>query len=348
MPRITSKRLRAFASAVIEATGTPADAASVVADHLVESNLTGHDSHGALRLPQYHEHAALGHVRPAARPELRRETAVTALVDGGHGWGPPVAGFATDLAVAKAQRSGLAAVTVRGCYHVGRVGVYPARAAHAGLIGIAWCNVHGGVRVAPWGGGDCRLGTNPIAVAVPTDGAPIVADLATSAVAEGKVRKAMLDGLPIPHGWVFDADGQSTADPHVLYGDGTLASLGGAQGHKGYSLAVAADLLGGVLAASGCGAMVDGYGNGLLLLVLDPAAFGDPQDFRRRVAEYVAYIKSSRTLEGVEAILLPGEIEARTRAERLRTGLWIDDGVWGRLVALADELDIELAADLPA
>jgi uncharacterized oxidoreductase len=185
--------------------------------------------------------------------------------------------------------------------------------------------------------------TNPIAIAIPTRAEPIVADLATSAVAEGKVRLAKVKGEQIPPGWVFDPNGAWSSDPNDLYGAGSLAPLGGEQGHKGYSLAVAMDLLGGILSGAGSGLMSKRYGNGLLLQVIDPGTFTDAADYQRRIDDYVAYLKSARRRPGVDEVLIPGEIERQRMVERRRGGLELSDGVRHMLQELAVAHGVELA-----
>ncbi len=348
MPRVSPEELERFVTRALESTGTPSAAARIVANHLVESNLSGHDSHGVMRLKQYLDHVARGDVQPAAEPKVVHETSTTAVVDGGQTWGPVVAGFAMEVAIRKAWEHAIAAVSVRGAYHAGRIGVYPRQAALEGLVGIAFCNVRGVARVAPWGSTERRLTTNPIAIAVPTEADPIVVDFATSAVAEGKVRLAKTDGKKVPLGWCQDAQGNFTDDPNSVYEDGALAPLGGDQGHKGYSLSVAMDLLGGILSGAGCGLMTGGgrmatgYGNGLLLEAIDPAAFCDPAEFRRRITEYTEYLKSARVKRGHEEILIPGEPELRQAAKRRKQGVEIEAGVWAQLEEIGASLGIPL------
>lgn len=343
MPKVAPEKLLDFVARILEALGTPLAPARRVAEHLVAADLTGHESHGVLRLKQYCFHVHEGHVKPAAQPRVAREHGVSAVVDGGCAWGPIVGQFAADLAIEKAREHGVGIVSVNNCYHLGRVGVYPEQAAREGLIGMAFCNVQGSARMAPWGANERRVPTNPIAIAIPTRGEPIVADLATSAVAEGKVRLAKIKGEQIPSGWVFDPDGAWSNDPNDLYESGSLAPLGGEQGHKGYSLAVAMDLLGGILSGAGSGLMSKRYGNGLLLQVIDPGVLTDAAAYQRRIDAYVAYLKSARRRPGVDEILLPGEIERQRMVERRHNGLELSDGVRQMLHELAVTHGVELA-----
>ena len=345
MPRIAADSLCSFATDVLLALGTSSEDAAVVAEHLVEANLSGHDSHGVLRLPQYAEHARTGKVKVDGNPRIERDGKATVVLDGDHAWGPVVGNFAVAEALQRAATHGIAAVSVRASHHIGRVGSYVAALAEAGHVGLAFCNVHGVARVAPWGSAERKLATNPIAIAVPRAGAPpIVCDFATSAVAEGKVRLARTAGEQIPLGWVVDSDGTFSTDPNAAYEDGALAPLGGDQGHKGFSLSIAMDLLGGVLTGAGCALMSDEYGNGFLLMALDIAAFTDPGDFAGRVADYERYIKSARLAPGAAGVLLPGEKESAERRKRLQSGIEIGQEVWDNLVALGGEFDVSLAA----
>ncbi len=342
MPLVPAAQLTAIASSLLRAIGTPETAADRVAQHLVDANLSGHDSHGILRIEQYFEHALDGLVQPAAAPEVLKEGPTTALVDGHFTWGPVVGDFATEVALAKAKEHGIGMVSVRRCYHLGRVGVYPEKAALDGFLGVAFCNVHGSARVAPWGGTERRLPTNPIAFAVPTRDQPIVVDFATSAVAEGKVRLANKKGEPVPEGWVYDAEGRWTNDPATLYTDGSLAPLGGDQGHKGYALSVAMDLFGGLLSGAGSALLTKTYGNGLLLQVIDPTLFTERGEYYDKIDDYAAYLKSASRRPGVDQVLLPGDIERRRTQERTQSGLDVPNEVWKMLVRLGDEFNVNV------
>ena len=325
---------------IIEALGAPEGSALLVADHLVGAHLAGHDSHGLIRLKQYRDHVHQGKIRPGAEPVLVRETPATAVLDGNLAWGQVVAKKAVEIALEKARKQALAAICVRKCYHIGRVGAYPLQAARQGFIAQLFCNGHGVARVAPWGGKDPRLATNPIAMAVPTRSDPILLDITTSVVAEGKVRLAKNKGEPVPEGWLLDRGGAPSTDPEELYQGGSLLPLGGREGHKGYALSVMVDLLGGVLSGSGCGAMTREVGNGLFLQVTDPGAFDERGDFFRRVEDFVTYLKSSARKAGVEDILLPGEPELRTEARRGKEGIEIDAATWAQVEAMAKDLDV--------
>lgn len=340
MPILEFDQLLAFSTRILEASDCTTTAARRVAEQLVEANLTGHDSHGVVRLTEYCRHIAEGRVNLTAAPEIVQETNNSALIDGHVHWGPVVLDFAVDLALQKARAHGIAAVSVRRAHHVGRVGTYTTAIAEDGFLGIAFCDVQGASRVAPWGSFERRLGTNPISIAVPTRGTPILVDFATSAVAEGKVRLAKIAGQSVPPGWVVGSDGRPSTDPNDAYESGAMAPLGLDQGHKGYALSTAMNLLGGVLSGAGWAQQADHYGNSLLLIVVDPTLFGPPEDFLERVSSYVEYIKSAAPGKGVSEIWMPGDKEEHSRRDRMSNGIPISDSVWNELCQLAERLKV--------
>ena len=197
MPVVSAELLRTFATDLIGATGTPDDLARIVGESLVAANLAGHDSHGVLRIPAYCGSVKNGDVRPGVRPALLGRRLATARIDGGWGWGQPAMLMATDAAIDCAREFGMGAAVVHGCYHIGRAAPYVERVARAGMVGIIMSNA--GPAVAPYGGRQRVLGTNPMAWAVPrgADRPPLAFDIATAGIAEGKLRVAMSNDLPI-------------------------------------------------------------------------------------------------------------------------------------------------------
>ncbi|MEM7234334.1 MAG: Ldh family oxidoreductase [Planctomycetota bacterium] len=341
MPRLSPNELLRLATDIVRALGASDDDAHTVADHLVGAHLAGHDSHGVIRLLQYQRHVQEGKIVPDAQVTVLKEGSTTALLDANCAWGQVVAKRALDVALEKAREHGTAAVAVRNAYHIGRVGVYPQSAALEGFLAQLHCNGFGIARVAPWGGTEAKLATNPIAVAVPTKTDPIVVDITTSVVAEGKIRVAKNAGKSIPEGWVLDSSGEVTTDPARLYEGGTILPLGGREGYKGYGLSVLVDLFGGVLTGSSCGFMTENVGNGVFLQLTDPCAFLDRDEFLQGVEDYVAYLKASDTRQGAE-ILLPGEPEARTAKARA-DAIDLDDVTWEQLSGVAKSLDVALS-----
>jgi uncharacterized oxidoreductase len=332
-----------WAKSILQKMGSREHHSTAVAEHLIEANLAGHDSHGLVRLPQYASEVQRGLIDLTAEPSVVLDLPSIVMIDAQRSWGPVAANLAVQEVAHRAQSSGVAVAGLKGAPHIGRVGVYPLALAECGLIAQAWCNCGGAARVAPWGGVEPRLATNPIALAFPTASEPILVDITTSVVAEGKVRIARNASKELPLGWIRDKEGKPSTQPADLYEGGTILPLGGeAFGHKGSALAIFCDLVAGVLTGAGCGLMPGAMmGNGLLLVAIDPNRLGLRESLDLRTSEYLAYLRSSATREGVDEILLPGEPERRTRKHRWNVGIPIDDGTWQQLVELSHQLGIE-------
>jgi LDH2 family malate/lactate/ureidoglycolate dehydrogenase len=329
-----------FVAGIFEAAGATATGARQVANSLVTSDLVGHDSHGIVRVRQYLDTIDQGALDPAAEPAIIQETAVMTGVDARRGFGQIAARFAMELTIQKAEMYGLAATGLFNCNHVGRLGEWVQLAAEQALIGLAFCN--GGAKkgsVTPYGSATRLLGTNPIAAAVPVSGrAPIVIDFATSVVAEGKVRVHRNRGQPIPEGWILRADGQSSTNPEDFYAGGVLLP---AAGHKGYSLSLLVELLGGILTGHGSPVLPDfGTGNGVLFLILAPEAFRPAADFLADSAALCERVKAVSPAPGFAEVLLPGEPEQRTAARRQAEGISIDDTTWTHLTEAASRFEV--------
>jgi uncharacterized oxidoreductase len=349
MPTIPPPALEQLAAQLLQRAGAPPQLAAIVADHLIEANLTGHDSHGVLRVLQYVEGIDNGLITPAAEMTVVNRFAAGAVVDGGGGFGQVIGRQATLLALEIAQESGVGAVTVHHCHHTGRIGTYTEMCASAGLIGIAVVNSGGGAQVVPpFGGLGRRLSTNPISIAAPSDGEhPIVLDMATTVAPEGKVRAAFQAGKPVPTGWLTDAQGQYTNDAAQLYADppGALVPIGGIVAYKGFGLSLMIDILAGILTgAGGCEPDRPYPGDGLLVIAIDVERFKPLADFRRQVAALADYIRSSPTAAGVENIYAPGDLELRRRETRLRDGLFVEQGTWDLLEKLCERFGVNPSA----
>src|SRR5215212_5941008 len=327
MPIIDAERLRGFARELVQGVGAPSEEAEIVADVLVSANLAGHDSHGVIRLEQYARMVRSGQVVPEAPFEIhlhqsrRGSAASAATLDGHWGLGAVVATRAMRLAIGMAEEKGVAVVSVLRANHVSRLGHYVLMAAEAGLVAMMTANNHGGGRwVAPWGGTDRRLSTNPLAFAAPTGGQPILVDITTSTVAEGKVRVLRNKGLPIPEGWAIYPDGSPLADPAHMYGPphGSLLPFGGITGHKGFALSMMVELLSGALSGAGCTGPTDPQpGNALFIQVIDPAVFGTLQGFQEEAARLVEWVKASPPVPGGAGVMSPGDPGFRETERRL-------------------------------
>ncbi len=338
-----ANRLRSLTSDIFTACDAPPEDAEVLARHLVAANLKGLDSHGVLRIPQYVGNIRRNEIVPGAGIETVRETAATCLLDLNWNFGQVGARTATGMAVAKARSQGLGSVALYRTQHVGCLSLYTEAVAREGMVGLAACSggSPSGHWVAPWGGREGRIGTNPISLAAPTNGRPILFDAATSAVSEGKVRLSRDSGKSLPDAWLVDAAGRPSDDPNALYGSpgGAILPVGGALAYKGFGFAMIAQVLSTVLTGATAERM-GGESNNFWILAVDVAAFTSPEDFRRELDEYAAYAKSAALAEGFERVLMPGELDCETEERRAAEGIPIADGVWSQIEAVAAELGV--------
>src|SRR6476620_8072878 len=253
------------------------------------------------------------------------------------------------LTIEKAKTANVAACTVFRQSHVGRLAAYPLMAARAGMIGIATADSGRSPKaVAPFGGREARLGTNPISIAVPSDlEAPFYLDMATSAVAAGKVMLAAARGEQIPDGWLVDTDGKPSTDPTRLRKGAALLPLGGTEGYKGSGLAAMVEVLCGLLTGLGFGVEPTGrHNDGCFMAVFNVAAFRPLKDFKREVAEFARYLKATPPSEGSKGVYYPVEIEGLREQQRLRDGIEVEDATWEKLRALAREYRLDAVLDL--
>jgi uncharacterized oxidoreductase len=354
LPTIESSELTEFGVDLFEAVGVPADDAWIVARSLVGSNLRGHDSHGVMRIPQYVGFLERGEYQIGVDLAVEHETPALIACDARWGLGQVQAYRLLGRIVPKAKAVGVAAGTLRDCGHIGRLGEYAERAAESGIILVATVNNGGsGHRVAPPGGIEPRLGTNPLCVGLPTDRAeaPIVLDFGTSVAAEGKVRVHHINQVPVPEGWLLDHQGNPTRDPAVLYQTplGSILPMGGQQSYKGFGLALVLDLLASGL--SGGRACHEGApparGNNVLFLALDPDLFFGTDMLRKEAGELARYVRETPRASGVESILLPGDPERRTMEVRSARGISLERNHWHMLIDLARRLGVHLPEPRP-
>jgi LDH2 family malate/lactate/ureidoglycolate dehydrogenase len=339
MPRLRGERLLEIGKALLEAAGTPPHEAEIVIRHCVDANLAGHDSHGIIQIPTYIERIGAGHIVPGAPWEIVRESATTTVVDGHWGFGYVATERAMSLTIEKAERSNVAATTVFRQGHIGRLASYTLMAARANMIGLITADSgRSAKQVAPFGGREARIGTNPLSIAIPSDlDGPLFLDMATSAVAAGKISLAVSRGDSIPIGWVVDRDGKPTTDPNQLKNGGALLPLGGAEGYKGSGLAVIVEILCGLLTGLGFGQEPSGrHNDGCFLAVFNVAAFRPLAEFKREVAEFARYLKATPPSEGSSGVLYPGEIEHLREQDRRQNGINVEDTTWRKLLALAE------------
>lgn len=340
MPKVPAERLREIGKALLMANKVPEEEAATVARHVVNANLAGHDSHGVIMLPNYIERVRVGHIVPGAPFTVVQESPTTTVVDGNWGFGYVINERAMALTIEKAETSNIAAATVFRQGHVGRLASYPLMAARAGMIGMAWADSGRSPKgVAPFGGREARLGTNPWAMAVPSDlDGPFCMDLATSAVAMGKIKLADARGQEVPRGWIVDSEGELTTDPARIKG-GALLPLGGpGEGYKGTALAAMGEVFCGILTGLGFGVEPTGrHNDGCFLIAIKVEAFRPLLAFRKDVADFAHYLKDTPPAKGSAGVLYPGEVEHMQERKRAAEGIEIEDATWKRLGALAAE-----------
>lgn len=344
--KFTAESLRRLTAAVFERAGCQPPEAERVGRYLVEANLVGHDSHGVIRIPSYIRWLDEGKLVAGQSIQVVLENEVIAVVDGQLGLGQSVGEQATKLGIEKSARHGVAVVALRNSGHLGRIGDWALLAAEAGKMSMHFVNSSGsGILVAPFGGIDRRFSADPIAVGVPRgDQPPILLDISTCTLAEGKIRVARNKGATVPDGSIIDAEGRPTNDPNVFYGDPPGAILPIA-GHKGSGLAVITEILAGALSGGSCSDPKNAGHllNGMLSIYLAPHFFQDDNYFQGEVDRFVRWVKSSQPVSAGGEILMPGEIEERTKAQRLSEGIDLDEVTWRQIVETCQSLAIDAA-----
>ena len=330
--------------AIALAGGSDSAEAKLVAENLVTANLMGHDSHGIGMMPRYVEALLEGGLHPNRKVEVKLDGGSLLALDGGAGYGQSIGLQATRLAIERAKTHGVAIVALGNSHHLGRIGHWAEMAVAEGMVSMHFVNVQSFARVAPFAGADRRFGTNPVCIGIPLpDEPPFVLDMATSAVAQGKLRVAHNKRAKIPLGWLIDDRGNPTDDPKW----GVTAPLGAMScfgEHKGYGLAVACELLGGALTGGG----VTDYDNktqrrvlnGMLSIVIDPARFGTQEAFAKDARSFLAWLRASRPAPGHDRVRIAGEPEREYRAKREREGIPVDDETWNEIRAAAAKLKL--------
>jgi hydroxycarboxylate dehydrogenase B len=350
MPVIAADRLTGIAERVFAAGGSGDEEAQIIAGHLVEANLKGHDSHGVGMIPSYLRNLAAGKAKPNEPGHIVSDTGAILVYDGARGYGQIVARNATLLGIERAKTAGVAVVALKNAHHIGRIGTYGEMCAAAGLLSLHFVNITDQVpAVAPWRGGDARFGTNPLCVSLPGPAPerPIIADMATSRIAMGKVRVARNKGERIATDTLLDAEGKPTTDPNVMYRRprGALFTFGE---HKGYALAFICEMLAG--AVTGSGTMrperqdAESVTNGMLTIVIDPSRLVDQAWMLDEIRAMAGYISSSPPRNPAEPVLIPGDPERANRARRLRDGVPIDDETWREIAAAARTVNVLIEA----
>src|SRR5688572_24675130 len=331
-------------AALAAAGGSDAAEARAVAENLVMANLSGHDSHGIGMMPRYVEALLEGGLHPNRKPEVKLDAGALLVLDGQAGYGQSIGLDATMMAISRAKQHGTAIVALGNSHHLGRIGHWAEMAVAEGLVSMHFVNVRSFVRVAAYGGADRRFGTNPVCIAIPLPGEPpFVLDMATSAVAQGKLRVAHNKRAKIPAGWLIDDQGNPTDDPRW----GVVAPLGAMLcfgEHTGYGLSVACELLGGALTGGGSDAYENKTRrrvlNGMLSILIDPRKLGTASTFEKEARDYLAWLRSSRPAPGFDRVRIAGEPERETRAQRMTEGIPVDDETWKEILAAAAKLKL--------
>jgi uncharacterized oxidoreductase len=345
-PRISAETLHAYVRAIWEQAGSSLREAELVADHLLAASLTGHDSHGVSMIPRYVASVGDNELKLNLHAKVVRDAGAVLTIDGVKGFGQVIAYEAMELGIERAKRLGICAVGLHGAHHIGRIGHWAEQCARAGLVSFHFVNVAGDPLVAPFGGTDRRIGTNPFCAAYPRSGRPpLVLDFATSAVAFGKVRVAYNQGKQVPPGALIDNAGRPSLEPKVMIEPpvGSLLPFGG---HKGFGLASMCEIFGGAL-SGGFTSHADTLGtnhaiiNCMLSVIIDPAAFDAP-NAEAEADAFIEWVKASPLATGTERILEPGEAERLTRADRETHGVPVDPTSWQQICAAA------LAVGMPA
>lgn len=346
--QVSAPKLREFVRALFVTAGVSDGDARDVAASLVESNLRGHESHGVLRVAEYLEQLGLGELRSHVDWLVRSETPAVLVADGNRRFGQVLCRKLVEHLSAKCRLLGIACGTLSNCGHVGRLAEWVELAAGQGFAAMMTVNDNGVLRcVAPPGGIEPRISTNPLAFAVPTNGVPLVLDISTSAVANGKVKAALLAGKSCPEGWLQDADGNPTTDPATRFAErpGTLLPMGGEQqGYKGFGLGLLLDVLVGGLSGGFCPpAEPPEIGtNNVLMVLWDPARFAGQSHFQTEANKLIAYVRATKLKPGVDGITLPGDRSADIRRERLEQGIPLDAGTWAMLRDAAQQWNVLL------
>jgi len=344
MPVFKQENLTKAIQAIVLAGGSEAREAKIVAENLVAANLTGHDSHGVGMIPRYTESLLEGGLVVNRHPKILFDGGAMISLDGQQGYGQVIGLEAMEIGIARAKQHGMCVMGLGRSHHLCRIGQWAEQAVAAGLISLHFTNVISRSIVAPHGGADARFGTNPMTVGIPIPNEPpFILDMATSAVAQGKIRVAHNKREKVSPDWLIDDQGNPTPDPKfgVIEPFGALRTFGL---HKGYGLAVVCELLGGALTGGGTWHSDDRskkrVWNGMLTILIDPQRLGTGDSFATETTEFLRSLRQSPTAPGVDKVRIAGEPERETRAKRERDGISVDENTWNEIVAAGAKLKL--------
>jgi LDH2 family malate/lactate/ureidoglycolate dehydrogenase len=346
MPRLSADQLRDFGTALFVAAGAPEDVARSVSGSLVLSNLRGHDSHGIAQAVGYLGLINQGRLDPTARPTILNERPTTALIDGNWGFGSLAATFAIETLIRKARENAVAAVGIRRCNHIGRLGEYVEHAARSGVLAMmTLCGGGRGTTTTPYGGAGRTLGSNPFAFGLPAEAyPPVVVDFATTVVAGGKIAVAREKGEYVPEGWLLDREGRPTRDPNDFANGGMLRTMAD---YKGTGLSLVAEALGGALTGATGFEAGEQTRNCVFAWGIAVDAFQPAEDYYRLEDRSIEKVKATPPAPGFERVLIPGERGRANQARREERGIEIPESTWEKLMALARDSGVKTPSPMP-
>ena len=337
-----ASHLHSIVRRLFVAAGTPLHIAQDVAQILVNANLAGHDSHGVLRIPVYLQGIESGGLNPTSEPVIIKETDTTLIVDGGTCLGHFAARQAMKWTIAKAKKANLCGLSLASTGHIGRLGEYAEAATREGCIGVvtfgSGCGQAGAV--VPFGGAKGGLGTNPIAVGVPTgDDSPFIIDYATSMIAQGKIQVAQSKGIDLPEGSILDKHGNPSVKTADYFDSGSMLPFGG---HKGYALSLLVCMLGGL---SGNFNIESGSMHGFFMQVINIEAYTPLEEYQQGVRAFLDGMKRTPPAPGFDEVLVPGDFEYRARTHRLVHGIDLPDTIYRQICQCAEKLNVSMDDD---
>ncbi|MDE0042816.1 MAG: Ldh family oxidoreductase [Candidatus Poribacteria bacterium] len=337
-----ASHLHSIVRRLFVAAGTPLRIAQDVAEILVNANLAGHDSHGVLRIPGYLQGIEGGSLNPTAEPVVIKETDTTLIVDGGNCLGHFAARQAMKWTIAKAKQANFCGLTLASTGHIGRLGEYTEAATREGCIGIVTfgSGCGGAGAVVPFGGSKGGLGTNPIAVGVPTgDDSPFIIDYATSMIAQGKIQVAQSKGIDLPEGSILDKHGNPSVKTADYFDGGPMLPFGG---HKGYALSLLVCMLGGL---SGNFDVEKGLMQGFFMQAINIEAYTPLEEYQQGVRALLDGMKRTPPAPGFDEVLVPGDFEYRARTHRLVHGIDLPDAIYRQICQCAEKLSVSMDDD---
>jgi uncharacterized oxidoreductase len=337
MPAYSERKWRELGLSMIMKSGVSKEEAETIVDVLVAGSLWGIDSHGVRNLPTFTQKKAKAHMK------ILKEMPATAILDADHAYGPVSAKRAMEIAIDKAKTQGIASCSVVNGEWITNLFYYSMMAVRNDMIGVVVARE--GPVCAPWGGTKPVTGTNPMSIGVPAGKSyPIVLDFATTIVAQGHVKTLILEGKPLPAGWLIDRKGDSVEGYALTLEKlnefwnegGSLLPFGT---YKGYGINLVIDILGGALNLTGTGSRAKGQG--ALMTAINIGAFVPVKDFKEEVDRLIAEIKSSPLRPGFNEVLLPGEREHKTAEKRKKEGLSVDEKSWQDILETCRKLEVD-------